>query len=386
MIEYRPQPVGGGAPVVRLALLVALCLFIVAGAAVVFGASPSSSGGSGAGAAADASVAPTADASAPPASTAPDTDQHGGRFKFGGPGPMGGGFGGPIAGWACINTGAACDGFNTNGPLQITITAIDGSNLSLKTNDGWTRTIDASSATITRGGQKIAVGDLNVGDTVLLKEQRNSDGTYAITAIVVVQPEIRGTVQDVTSDGFTVKQADGTTQAVTVTGSTTYSLGRQAADKSAVKAGAKVDVEGTKSGSTFTATTVSIAPSVLAGTVTAVGANSISITERDGTKATINVTDSTTYRVAGVNSATLSDVKTGDQVIAEGTLNSDGSIDAATVAAGTVTYREFGRPGFRGPGFGGHGPGGFLPFGGNGSGNGSDNPNATPQASPGTSS
>ena len=47
----------------------------------------------------------------------------------------------------------------------VTITAIDGSKLSLKTADGWTRTITVTTdTTITKGGQAIKVGDLDVGD------------------------------------------------------------------------------------------------------------------------------------------------------------------------------------------------------------------------------
>ena len=59
---------------------------------------------------------------------------------FGGPG-----FGGP---------GFGRGGFGFGG---ITITAIDGSNLSLKTEDGWTRTIAVTSDTaVTRAGKTIA--------------------------------------------------------------------------------------------------------------------------------------------------------------------------------------------------------------------------------------
>jgi hypothetical protein len=390
MIEYKPQPVGGGAPVVRLALLVALCLFIVAGAAVVFGATPTSTNGSPAGAAADASAAPTADATAPAASNEPGNPKAGGPF-FRGPGRMGVGLGGPMKGWVCAHDGGRCSAFGENSPLQITIAAIDGSSLSLKTNDGWTRTIDASGATITRGGQTISVGDLSVGDAIALNEQRNADGTFKVTAIAVIEPEVSGTVQDVTSAGFTVKQEDGSTQAVTTTDKTTYSLGKQSADRSAVKAGVQVDVEGTKSGTTFTATDVRIAPSTLVGQVTKVGADSITITQRDGSSATIKVNAKTAYKVAGSTNPTLADIKVGDDVLAQGTLNSDGSLDATIVAAGNMTFREGGPGKFGGRGFGGsrgHGPGGFGGFGGFGpfGNSGPGNSNSGPQASPGSDS
>ena len=55
----------------------------------------------------------------------------------------------------------------------VTITAIDGSNLSLKTDDGWTRTIAVTSDTkITRADKTIAVGDLKVGDEITFRQTR----------------------------------------------------------------------------------------------------------------------------------------------------------------------------------------------------------------------
>ncbi len=67
---------------------------------------------------------------------------------------------------------------------SITITAIDGSSLSLKTDDGWTRTITVGSSTeITKGGETVALGDLAVGDEVCFTQERATDGTYSITAI-----------------------------------------------------------------------------------------------------------------------------------------------------------------------------------------------------------
>ena len=70
------------------------------------------------------------------------------------------------------------------------------------------------------------------------------------------------------------------------------------------------------------------------GTVTSVGADSITLTRRDGTTVTIHVGSSTTIRVAGIGSAKLSDVKTGMGVVVEGAQRTDGSIDATAIGAG----------------------------------------------------
>ena len=55
----------------------------------------------------------------------------------------------------------------------ITITKIDGSNVSLKTADGWTRTIAVTDTTQIRiGSQAGKLSDLNVGDTSTWSRRR----------------------------------------------------------------------------------------------------------------------------------------------------------------------------------------------------------------------
>ena len=59
------------------------------------------------------------------------------------------------------------------------------------------------------------------------------------------------------------------------------------------------------------------------------------------------MTGSTTYKVAGADAA-LADVKVGMFLTAEGTANSDGSLTATTVRAGTLGDRGPGGRGFHG--------------------------------------
>ena len=80
--------------------------------------------------------------------------------------------------------------FGGQGFREITITAISGSNVTLSTDDGWTRTIAVTDAVdLTKGGQDIAVSDLKVGDQVRFRQTRNDDGTYTVNALAVVVPE-----------------------------------------------------------------------------------------------------------------------------------------------------------------------------------------------------
>jgi hypothetical protein len=96
--------------------------------------------------------------------------------------------------------GDGSPGFDRGFGYQITVTAINGNDLALKTADGWTRTITVTSATtITKAGQTIGVGDLDVGDTIRFSQTANAEGTYTIDAIVVVVPTVPGTVTELGS-------------------------------------------------------------------------------------------------------------------------------------------------------------------------------------------
>jgi len=217
---------------------------------------------------------------------------------------------------------------------SITITKVDGSRLSLETEDGWTRTIDATGATITRGGTTIAVGDLAAGDEIVLRQQRQADGTFKITAIKVILPKVAGTITDVASSSLTLAALDGTKVTVQLTSSTTYRLGKDTADKSAAKVGMQALATGTKAADgTLTATSVTVRASHLAGTVTAVSGTTITVTARDGTKVAVKTTPSTTFRVAGAKDATLADVKVDMWIVAGGLRTNATSFSASAVRA-----------------------------------------------------
>jgi hypothetical protein len=253
--------------------------------------------------------------------------------------------------------------FGRHSFADIAIASISGNDVTLKTADGWTRTITiTSSVQVMKGGQTIQVSDLNVGDQVVLRQTKNEDGTFTVTALAVVVPTIHGTASDITSSGFKVTTRDGSVWTVTVTGSTTYGYGQGTGSVSDLKAGEAVRVAGTiTADNQMTATNVRVAGDRAVGQVTAKTADSVTITKRDGSSQTIHVSADTTYRVAGVENADLGDVAVDMYVGVSGRARSDGSIDADVVVAGTGrgVGRGFGRGGF--DGF--HGPKGFR-FGG----------------------
>lgn len=245
------KPTNGGSRAARAGMVAGAAILTVVGVAAAMGANASPA--TGADPSANPSANPNPAASAAPGTVTPKGDRPAWRGlgpRLGGPGPFG---------------GLGRFGFN-----DITITAIDGSSLSLRTDDGWTRTITVTDATkITKGGATIGVADLAVGDEVRIGQERAADGTYTVTSIVVVLPTV-------------------------------------------------------------------------VGEITAIDGSTLTVTQRGGTTATIHVDGDTTYRVDG-GSGSLSDLKVGGVIVAEGTQRSDGSLDASVVASGF--QRRDGAPG-----------------------------------------
>jgi hypothetical protein len=240
------------------------------------------------------------------------------------------------------------------GRTSISITAISGSKLSLETDNGWTRTIDATGATITKDGKTVALSALAVGDRIVFRETRNDDGTYTVIAIVVVQPSVAGTVASVSGSTVTVTERDGGTRTVLLTSSTTYELAGKAATKDAVVAGARIVARGTLAADgTLTATSVEVNAAKAVGTVKEKSASSITLTTRDDSTVVVKVDSGTTYQIDGVTSPTLADIEVGAVVMASGTRNADGSLTATVVRSWAAG--QDGGPGMGGWGRGGHG-------------------------------
>ena len=323
----RTRP--GRGEIARIGLIVGCLVVLVASAAVASGASPAATPDAGGSAPAT---------SAAPDKTGPSVGGPGGLMgaggmlgrMFGQGGHDGSGFGGGFLG------GGGAIGGGPGIGRGISIAKIDGSDVSLKTDDGWTRTITVTDKTEIRlGSQKASLSDLKVGDNVSLRETKNADGSYTVTLVVVRVPTVAGTVTAVTSAGFTIKLRDGSTKTVTVSSSTDYLIAGSTGAKSDLSVGTGVQVEGTAgTGDAFTANVVRIVPDVRTGTVTATTSDSITIKARDGSTSAIHVDSKTTFRVGGTATATIADVKVGQVLMAQGTSRADGSLDAVSVFSG----------------------------------------------------
>jgi hypothetical protein len=216
----------GRSTAARAGIVAGSALLVVVGIVAAMGASPSPSPAS------DPTTGTGADPSAPAASASPGTTKPD-RLRPGG------------LGMPFMRDGiGAIGGFGRN---DITITAVDGSTITLKTDDGWTRTITvAGTTTITKGGATIAVGDLAVGDKIHFRQERATDGTYTVTAIVVVLPTVAGQITAIDGETLTVTQLGGTTATIHVDADTTYSVDGAAGKLSDLKVGSFIVAEGTQ--------------------------------------------------------------------------------------------------------------------------------------------
>ncbi len=107
----------------------------------------------------------------------------------------------------------------------ISITAINGSNLSLETADGWTRTITVDADTeYSKAGDTIALSDLAVGDEIRFRQTLEDDGTWTIDSIAVILPHAGGQVTAIDGSTITVEGRDGTTATIKVTGDTSFTV------------------------------------------------------------------------------------------------------------------------------------------------------------------
>lgn len=167
------------------------------------------------------------------------------------------------------------------------------------------------------------------------------------------------TITSIAGNSLSLTTADGWTRTIAVDSGTTYTRSGATIALSDLSVGDQIGFKQTReTDGSYTIDSVAVIPPHLGGQVTAIDGSTITVTQRDGTTGTIKVTGTTTYNVAGATAA-LADVKVGMFVMAEGTDNSDGSLTATAVRAGTGDH------GFGGRGHGGPGD------------NDNDNPDAT---------
>jgi hypothetical protein len=151
------------------------------------------------------------------------------------------------------------------------------------------------------------------------------------------------TITSITGSNLGLETEDGWTRTIAITSATTVTKDGETIAASELAVGDEIRFRQTRaSDGTFTITAIDVVQPKIAGTVTAVGADSITVTGRDGTSRTIITTNSTTYRLGGA-AGSRSDVVIGSRIVATGTAGTGDSFTASTVTikaprvAGIVT-------------------------------------------------
>ncbi len=159
---------------------------------------------------------------------------------------------------------------NTSVVITGTITVINGSQLTVNGSNGTTYTVNAADANLGGAFGAVALGDLRVGDTVVVRG--TLDGTV-MTAVSVRDISLAqrlfvsaigaagaGVVTSISGNTFTINPVgNGATTTVTTNASTTYKVNGQATTSSALAVGSNVIVAGTSTSDTsITASLVSI--------------------------------------------------------------------------------------------------------------------------------
>lgn len=152
------------------------------------------------------------------------------------------------------------------------------------------------------------------------------------------------TVKTVNGTSITATDRDGASVTIHTSASTTYGRAGQTVAASAITAGEMIGAMGTRnSDGSITATHVEILLPHAGGAITAISGTTITVTPKhSGQTATIHISASTTVDRAG-QTASVGDLKMGDEIDAMGTSTSDGSLNAERIeiilphAGGAIT-------------------------------------------------
>ncbi|MBA2720687.1 MAG: hypothetical protein H0U52_15820 [Chloroflexi bacterium] len=139
-------------------------------------------------------------------------------------------------------------------------------------------------------------------------------------------------VSAISGSSLSLATDEGWTRTIATTSATTFTRGGEAATLADISVGDEIRFRQTRNADgTFTITAINIVLPNAAGTVTAVGSDTITITLPDGTSKTIRTTAATTYRL-GKADGTRAEVTVGATIAAIGEQAANGSLNAKTVA------------------------------------------------------
>ena len=139
------------------------------------------------------------------------------------------------------------------------------------------------------------------------------------------------TIARIAGSTLELKTDDGWTRTISVTADTKIAKGGVAATLADLKVGDRVALRQKRNADgTYAIVALTVPVPVLAGTVTAVDADSLTLKSRDGSTRTIDLTGSTTFKLGGAEGK-KSDIKVGSIVVVTGSQGSGDAFTASTV-------------------------------------------------------
>jgi hypothetical protein len=206
-----------------------------------------------------------------------------------------------------------------------------------------TVTIAVSATTVyTRAEHPASLSDVQVGSVLHVEGTCTGAATINASSVEIVLPQRIGVVTAVSGNTLTMTGLDARTYSIVTDGDTVYQRAGQTAALSDIAVGSLIAAEGTPSsnGSTLDALAVTIQLPRVAGQVTAISGDTLTVKGPDDTSATVLLTAATQYSAGPQSSAGRSSITTGSFIMAEGTVGSDGSltalqVDIATAKSGT---------------------------------------------------
>lgn len=279
---------------------------------------------------------------------------------------FGGGFA-PLGGFGAWRGGFAQGGGGT-------VTALGASTITVSSQLGGSLTVTTSDSTsYSEGGKTVARSALAVGERVRFIAEAapkpagaSTSTAEVVSAVTIVLPEASGKVVSVSGSKVVVSTQDGLNVTVDTSPATTYQESGQTVPASDLQPGSYVFATGSLAAdhTQIDATRIEIVLASLAGRVTAVSGNTISIALFGGTTESVTTGTGTVFRDQG-GKTTIASVAKGDFVLVSGKPGTGTSFSAATVdirpsfPAGSALPAS---PGTFGQRFGG--PGGQGPMGG----------------------
>lgn len=139
------------------------------------------------------------------------------------------------------------------------------------------------------------------------------------------------TIAKIDGSSLELKTDDGWTRTVTVSADTTITKDGEAAKVGDLKVGDKISLRQKRNDDgTYTIVAIVVPVPTVAGTVTAVDSDSMTLKLRDGSPKTVDLTGATTFKL-GRADGKKADVKVGSKVVATGSEGTGGSFTAKTV-------------------------------------------------------